>query len=73
MGIGPALGQAAPAHPRGVAPRHFASSPQDDLGGAATRRPDFDGARGHGYVRFSVVGAHADIEEAVARMGDWLK
>ncbi len=44
-----------------------------EAGVAATPGPDFDGARGHGYVRFSFAGTHADIEEAVARMGDWLK
>lgn len=45
----------------------------NEAGVAATPGPDFDAARGHGYVRFSFAGALTDVEEAVARMGDWLK
>ena len=43
-----------------------------EAGVAATPGPDFDTARGHGYVRFSFAGTRADMEEAVARLGAWL-
>ena len=44
----------------------------DEAGVAATPGPDFDAARGHGYVRFSFAGTMADMAEAVERMGRWL-
>ena len=45
----------------------------NEAGVAATPGPDFDAARGNRYVRFSFAGTHADMEEAVARLGGWLK
>lgn len=45
----------------------------NEAGVAATPGPDFDAARGHGYVRFSFAGTKADMEEAVARLGHWLR
>ena len=45
----------------------------NEAGVAATPGPDFDAARGHGYVRFSFAGTRADMEEAVARLGHWLR
>lgn len=44
----------------------------NEAGVAATPGPDFDGHRGHGYVRFSFAGTMADMKEAVERMGAWL-
>lgn len=44
-----------------------------EAGVAATPGPDFDRARGNGYVRFSFAGSEADIVEAVDRIGGWLK
>lgn len=44
-----------------------------EAGVAATPGPDFDRARGNGYVRFSFAGSEADIVEAVERIGGWLK
>ena len=43
-----------------------------EAGVAATPGPDFDGQRGHGYIRFSFAGSEADIIEAVDRLGTWL-
>ncbi len=45
----------------------------NEAGVAATPGPDFDAARGHGYIRFSFAGTRADMEEAVDRMGRWLR
>ena len=45
----------------------------NEAGVAATLGPDFDAARGHGYIRFSFAGTRADMEEAVDRMGRWLR
>ena len=45
----------------------------NEAGVAATPGPDFDAARGHGYVRFSFAGTKADMEEAVQRLGHWLR
>ncbi len=44
-----------------------------EAGVAATPGPDFDSARGSGYIRFSFAGSEADIVEAVERIGGWLK
>ncbi|SDG86722.1 pyridoxal phosphate-dependent aminotransferase [Roseospirillum parvum] len=43
-----------------------------ETGVAATPGLDFDGARGHRFVRFSFAGQTADMEQAVARLTDWL-
>ena len=45
----------------------------NEAGVAATPGPDFDAARGNRYVRFSFAGTPADMEEAVARLGGWLR
>jgi aspartate/methionine/tyrosine aminotransferase len=45
----------------------------NEAGVAATPGPDFDSARGNRYVRFSFAGTPADMEEAVARLGGWLR
>ena len=45
----------------------------NEAGVAATPGPDFDAARGNRYVRFSFAGTRADMEEAVGRLGGWLK
>jgi aspartate/methionine/tyrosine aminotransferase len=44
-----------------------------DAGVAATPGPDFDAARGHGYIRFSFAGTEADVAEAAERLRHWLK
>jgi len=43
-----------------------------EAGVAATPGPDFDRARGTGYMRFSFAGSEADIVEATTRIGGWL-
>lgn len=45
----------------------------NEAGVAATPGPDFDSARGNRYVRFSFAGTPADMEEAVGRLGGWLR
>ena len=45
----------------------------NEAGVAATPGPDFDAARGNRYVRFSFAGTAADMEEAVVRLGGWLR
>jgi len=44
-----------------------------EAGVAATPGPDFDAARGSGYIRFSFAGSQADVREAVDRLSGWLK
>ena len=44
-----------------------------EAGVAATPGPDFDRARGHGFVRFSFAGNGADMAEAMDRLAHWLK
>lgn len=43
-----------------------------EAGVAATPGIDFDGERGHRFVRFSFAGAEAEIAEAAERLTDWL-
>jgi aspartate/methionine/tyrosine aminotransferase len=45
----------------------------NEAGVAATPGADFDQARGASYVRFSFAGTRADVEEAIERIGGWLK
>nr|WP_156392566.1 aminotransferase class I/II-fold pyridoxal phosphate-dependent enzyme [Rhizobium sp. Root482] len=40
---------------------------------AATPGLDFDPGEGHRYIRFSYAGAHADMIEAMDRIGRWLE
>jgi aspartate/methionine/tyrosine aminotransferase len=51
----------------------FARRMLHEAGVAATPGPDFDTARGHGYIRFSFAGTEADIAEAAERMARWLR
>lgn len=43
-----------------------------ETGVAATPGLDFDAAQGHRFVRFSFAGQTADMEQAVARLADWV-
>lgn len=43
-----------------------------EAGVAATPGPDFDAARGNGFIRFSFAGTEADVAEAAERLGRWL-
>lgn len=45
----------------------------EEAGVAATPGVDFDRARGHRTLRLSYAGSEADIAEAIARMGVWMK
>jgi aspartate/methionine/tyrosine aminotransferase len=45
----------------------------EQSGVAATPGDDFDPVRGKHYVRFCYAGSAADMHEAVARIGKWLK
>jgi aspartate/methionine/tyrosine aminotransferase len=45
----------------------------DEAGVAATTGLDFDRQQGHGTMRLSFAGAHPDMREAVARLGNWLR
>lgn len=51
----------------------FATSLLDAAHVAATPGVDFDPFHGHRFLRFSYAGAAADMAEAVARIGDFLK
>lgn len=44
-----------------------------EAGVALTPGIDFDAARGHRYMRFSYARSFADMEEAVRRLGAWMK
>jgi aspartate/methionine/tyrosine aminotransferase len=44
-----------------------------EAGVAATPGPDFDRARGNGFLRFSFAGTEADVAEAVDRLANWLR
>jgi aspartate/methionine/tyrosine aminotransferase len=44
-----------------------------EAGVAATPGVDFDRERGHGFMRFSFAGTHADMVEATERLARWLK
>ncbi|GAC1335030.1 MAG: aminotransferase class I/II-fold pyridoxal phosphate-dependent enzyme [Beijerinckiaceae bacterium] len=45
----------------------------EKAGVAATTGLDFDRARGNRTLRLSFAGSHADMREAVTRLGDWLR
>ena len=51
----------------------FAKRMLMETGVAATPGPDFDEARGHGYMRFSFAGTGGEMAEAMDRLGHWLK
>lgn len=50
----------------------FARDLLEREGVAVTPGPDFDRARGHRYVRFSIAGAHADMVEGMERLARFL-
>lgn len=45
----------------------------EEAGVAATPGVDFDRARGNRTMRLSYAGSEADIEEAIRRMGEWMR
>lgn len=51
----------------------FAGAMLRETGVATTPGADFDAARGSRYLRLSFAGARQDLEEAVRRLGDWLR
>ena len=51
----------------------FATRMLEEAGVAATPGVDFDPVHGREYVRFCYAGSAADMREAVARIGRWLK
>jgi aspartate/methionine/tyrosine aminotransferase len=51
----------------------FAARMLAEAGVAATPGPDFDRARGHGFMRFSFSGTESDMAEAMDRLAHWLK
>jgi aspartate/methionine/tyrosine aminotransferase len=51
----------------------FAKEMLEQAGVAATPGIDFDPVDGKHFVRFCYAGASADMREAVARIGDWLR
>ena len=51
----------------------FAARMLAEAGVAATPGVDFDTERGHGFMRFSFAGQHADMVEATERLARWLK
>lgn len=50
----------------------FANRMLDEAGVAATPGLDFDGSRGHRYMRFSFAGTTADIDRALKALNGWL-
>jgi aspartate/methionine/tyrosine aminotransferase len=51
----------------------FARRLLHEAGIAATPGIDFDARRGAGFLRFSFAGSSEDIDEAVSRLGAWLR
>jgi len=51
----------------------FAKRMLEEAGVAATPGIDFDPVNGKHFLRFCYAGAAAEMHEAVARIGDWLK
>ena len=51
----------------------FATRMLEEAGVAATPGIDFDPVRGQNFIRFCYAGSAADMREAVARIGGWLK
>jgi aspartate/methionine/tyrosine aminotransferase len=50
----------------------FAQRMLAEAGVAATPGIDFDPVDGHRFIRFCYAGSHADMREAVERIGRWL-
>jgi aspartate/methionine/tyrosine aminotransferase len=51
----------------------FAKRMLKEAGVAATPGIDFDPVNGHSFLRFCYAGSAAEMQEAVERIGDWLK
>ncbi len=51
----------------------FAKRMLEEAGVAATPGIDFDPVRGANFIRFCYAGSAADMREAVARIGNWLR
>jgi aspartate/methionine/tyrosine aminotransferase len=51
----------------------FARRMLEDAHVAATPGIDFDPFHGKHFIRFCYAGSHAEMHEAVARIGRWLK
>src|SRR5665213_3778985 len=51
----------------------FAKRMLNEAGVAATPGIDFDPVNGHNFLRFCYAGSSAEMHEAVARIGGWLK
>ncbi|HEV3396442.1 MAG TPA: aminotransferase class I/II-fold pyridoxal phosphate-dependent enzyme [Xanthobacteraceae bacterium] len=51
----------------------FAKRMLEEAGVAATPGIDFDPVRGQNFIRFCYAGSAADMREAVARIGGWLR
>jgi aspartate/methionine/tyrosine aminotransferase len=51
----------------------FATRMLEEAGVAATPGIDFDPVRGQNFIRFCYAGSAADMREAVARIGGWLR
>jgi aspartate/methionine/tyrosine aminotransferase len=51
----------------------FATRMLEEAGVAATPGVDFDPRRGHHFIRFCYAGSAAEMHEAVARIGRWLR
>lgn len=50
----------------------FAKAMLNEAGVAATPGVDFDPHHGGDFIRFSFAGTHADMKEALVRLGSWL-
>ncbi len=51
----------------------FAQKMLDEIGVSVTPGADFDLARGNHFIRLSFAGSTPSVEQAVERLGDWLK
>ena len=51
----------------------FAQKMLNEIGVAVTPGADFDHTRGNQYIRLSFAGSTASVEQAVERIGNWLK
>ncbi|MGH6784180.1 MAG: aminotransferase, partial [Sphingomicrobium sp.] len=51
----------------------FAKSMLEESGVAATPGVDFDPLDGRHFIRFCYAGSAAEMHEAVARIGEWLR
>jgi aspartate/methionine/tyrosine aminotransferase len=63
----------APVHRFSNDSAEFARRMLAEAGVAATPGPDFDTARGNGFIRFCFAGSGAEMAEAMDRIDTWLK